>query len=82
MHGMTTSRVEVTNVDSQGIWLFVDPKEHFLPYEEFPWFKEAKLSDVLNVELLSGGHIHWPSLDVDLSIEILENPQRFPLKAK
>ena len=50
--------------------------------EIFPWFKESKLADVLNVELYSGGHIYWPALDVDLSTTILENPERFPLKSK
>jgi hypothetical protein len=53
-----------------------------LPYENFPWFKESKLADILKVELYSGGHIYWPALDVDLSTTILENPERFPLKSK
>ena len=82
MPGTTTSRIEVTNIDSQGIWLFLDSKEYFLSYDEYPWFKEARLSDIFNVEILSGQHIHWPVLDVDLSIPILENPQNFPLKFK
>jgi len=75
-------QIEVTNVDSQGIWLFVEGREYFLPYEKYPWFKESKLADVLNVELYSGGHIYWPTLDVDLSVTILENPEQFPLKSK
>ncbi len=25
---------------------------------------------------------YWPDLDVDLTEEIIENPDRFPLKAK
>lgn len=82
MPGTNTSTIEVTNIDSQGVWLFVDPKEYFLPYDLYPWFKDARLSDVLHVELLSGQHIHWPALDVDLSIEILESPESFPLKSK
>jgi hypothetical protein len=28
------------------------------------------------------GHFHWPDLDVDLSLQIIRNPERFPLKAK
>ena len=82
MPGTSISQIEVTNVDSQGIWLFVEGREYFLPYGKFPWFKESKLADVLNVELYSGGHIYWPALDVDLSTKILENPERFPLKSK
>jgi len=79
MPGTSISQIEVTNVDSQRIWLFVEEKEYFLSYENYPWFKESKLSDILNVELYSGGHIYWPALDIDLSINILENPKRYPL---
>jgi len=27
-------------------------------------------------------HFYWPDLDVDLSKEIIKNPERFPLKVK
>jgi hypothetical protein len=82
MPGTNTSLIEVTNVDSQGLWLLVEGKEYFLSYQDFPWFKESKLADVLNVELYSGGHIYWPILDVDLSTRILENPNDYPLKSR
>ena len=82
MPGTSTLQIEVTNIDSQGVWLFVEGKEYFLSYENFPWFKESKLADILNVQLCSGGHIYWPDLDVDLSTTILENPDSYPLKSK
>jgi len=82
MPGTNISQIEVTNVDSQGLWLLVEDKEYFLSHEDFPWFKESKLADVLNVELYSEGHIYWPALDVDLSTAILENPDHYPLKSK
>jgi len=28
------------------------------------------------------GHLYWPQLDVDLAIESLEAPEKFPLVAK
>lgn len=82
MPGVSISPIEVTNVDGQGIWLLVDGKEYFLSHENFPWFKESKLTDILNVELYSGGHVYWPALDVDLSTSIFENPEQYPLKSK
>ena len=82
MPGTNISQIEVTNVDGQGLWLLAEGKEYFLAHEDFPWFKESKLADVLNVELYSEGHIYWPALDVDLSVEIIENPSRYPLKSK
>lgn len=53
-----------------------------MPYDKFPWFKEANVGDIIKVELSPTGHLYWPELDNDLSVEILENPERFPLVAK
>jgi len=80
--GTSTSPVEVTNIDRHGLWVFVNGKEYFLPYEEYPWFRTARVSDVLNVQLLHGVHLHWPALDVDLSVKSLENPGEYPLVAE
>jgi len=32
--------------------------------------------------LLHGYHLYWPELDVDLEIDNLENPEKYPLKSK
>ena len=53
-----------------------------MSYEEFPWFKEQPVNAILNVEEQSLGHFYWPDMDVDLTEEMIENPERFPLKAK
>jgi len=79
--GADTSLVEVTNVDTHGIWILVHDKEHFLPHEDFPWFKKARVEDILNVELHHGVHLHWPTLDVDLALDSLEKPDKYPLVA-
>jgi len=74
--------VEVTNISSHGIWLLTREKELFIPYKEFPWFKDAPIGKIFNVEEPTPGHFYWPELDVDLGIESIEHPERFPLKAK
>jgi len=51
-------------------------------YEDFPWFKDAPIGKILNVEQPTPGHFYWPDLDVDLGLETIERPERFPLKAK
>jgi hypothetical protein len=68
-------------VSSHGIWLLADGRELFLSYEDFPWFKDVPLKTILNVEQPSPGHFHWPDLDVDLGLDSIEHPERFPLKA-
>ncbi|MBT3295461.1 MAG: DUF2442 domain-containing protein [Verrucomicrobia bacterium] len=82
MLGTNTSPAEVTNVDAHGIWVLVCDKEHFLPHEDFPWFKKANIEDVLNLELHHGVHLHWPALDIDLTLDSLENPHKYPLVAE
>lgn len=81
LRGKATSGVEVTNVSSHGVWILVDDREFFMPYDEFPWFREAPIGGILNVEQPGPGHLYWPDLDVDLSIDAIEHPERFPLQA-
>jgi hypothetical protein len=75
----SASEVEVTNVGSFGLWILLQEKEYFLPYEQYPWFKEARIADVLNVTLAHEDHLHWPALGVDLCVESLDHPEDFPL---
>jgi len=80
--GRHISAVEVTNISAHGIWILNSDREMFLSYEDFPWFRDAPVGKILNVEQPSPGHFHWPDLDIDLTAEIIEHPQRFPLRAK
>ncbi len=78
-HGDLTSKLEVTNISQHGFWLFHNGKEYFLPFEKYPWFRDAMVSDILNVEHLHDDHFYWPALDVDLSVSILEDPDKYKL---
>ncbi len=78
--GKNTGRVEVTHISANGVWLLAGDKELFMSYEDFPWFKDAPVGKILNVEEPGEEHFFWPELDVDLTIEIIEHPERFPLK--
>lgn len=80
--GNNTSAVEVTNISTHGLWLLARDREYFMPYSSFPWFKEQRVSAIVNVEESSPGHFYWPDLDIDLSEEIIEHPERFPNVAR
>jgi len=80
--GEATSEVKVTNVSGHGLWLYAHGSEYFLPYDQYPWFKEKSISEISNVQEPSPGHYHWPDLDVDLSERILKNPDEYPLRVK
>jgi len=81
-HGTGTSAVEVTNVSPNGLWLLLDERELFLSYDQFPWFREAPIGKVVHVELPSPRHLYWPELDVDLEVESVLHPERYPLVSR
>jgi hypothetical protein len=77
--GRGISPVEVTNIAVHGLWLLVDDREFFLPYDEFPWFRHATVSQVVNVIRFGTENLHWPDLDVDLTLDSIEHPDLYPL---
>ena len=78
-HGASASEIEVTNISPHGFWLWLAGREIFVPFSEFPWFKEATIAKIANVEWPSEDHLYWPDLDVDLSVRSIEHPEEFPL---
>ncbi len=77
--GLNTSPVEVTNISRHGFWLLLENEELFLPFSDFPWFQNVAVGKILNVELSSSNHLYWPELDIDLAVESIRHPERFPL---
>ena len=77
--GASTSPVEVTNISQHGFWLLLENEELFLPFSEFPWFRNVTIGKILHVELPSPNHLYWPELDLDLAVESIRHPERFPL---
>src|SRR5438552_2017359 len=77
--GRSTSPVEVTNVSRHGFWLFIGDRELFVSFQSFPWFKAASIDAITHVELPSPHHLYWPDLDVDLAVESIEHPEKYPL---
>jgi len=82
MPGTATLQAEVTNISRHGFWLLLDERELFLPFEEYPWFKRAPVEAILRLDRPQPDHLHWPDLDIDLSVDSIERPERYPLKAK
>ena len=80
--GRSNSPIEVTNISPHGFWLFIDETELFVPFNEFPWFKEASIAEITRVELPSPHHLYWPALDIDLALDSIEHPERYPLVSK
>ncbi|MBI4792014.1 MAG: DUF2442 domain-containing protein [Deltaproteobacteria bacterium] len=80
--GIDTSQVEVTNISQHGLWLLTEEEELFLSFDDFPWFKEARVSAIMNVEQPQPEHFYWPDIDVDLTLDSIRHPERYPLISK
>jgi hypothetical protein len=80
--GKNISECEVLNVSPNGVWLLANDHEYFLPHEKFPWFRNARIAQICNVEMQAQGHLHWPDLDVDLDLDSIQSPEKYPLVFK
>lgn len=74
--------VSVLMINDKGLMLSVLGNDYFISYNRVPWMRDARISDVLNVQMSGRSAIEWPSLDVDLEIDSLKHPERFPLVMK
>ena len=82
VHGPSTSPVEVTNVTPHGFWFLLGERELFVSFDEFPWFRDASVRQITNVQLPSPHHLYWPDLDIDLAVESIEHPEQYPLVSR
>ena len=80
--GKSTLAVEIGNVSTHGFWILVGEAEYFLPFSKFPWFRDAPIGHVLNVKLLRANHLYWPDLDVDLTLDVILHPEKYPLASR
>ena len=60
----------------------IGKRDYFLSYNRIPWMQDAPIRSVLNVQMSGPEAIEWPDLDVDLEIESLQHPERYPLIIK
>jgi hypothetical protein len=78
----TVPSVSVRMINAQGIMISVLGNDYFLSYNRVPWMRNTTVRDVLNVKMEGSDAIVWPDLDVDLEIDSLKHPERYPLVMK
>ena len=83
MLGTDTSQIsaQITNIEYDGFWILTPDGEYFVAFEDYPDFRKATVAQIYNFRQLFDGY-HWPDLDVDLKIDNLEHPERYPLQAR
>lgn len=77
-----STSVSVLMINAQGIMISVKGNDYFLSYNRIPWMKDATVKSILNVQMSGREAIEWPDLDVDLEVESLKHPERYPLIMK
>ena len=82
MPGSITSVAEVNHISKNGFWILLGDEELLVPFEHFPWFKKATVEQISDVNWPTPDHLHWPSLDIDLSVQSIRQPQDFPLTSQ
>jgi len=82
MRRIVTSPTEIVQVTKFGLWLAVGDEELWLDYNHYPWFRNATIQSICDVQEPSPGHFFWPALDIDLDIDTLRHPEDFPLVAQ
>ncbi len=83
MPGICTSAVEVIHISRHGFWLLLGEEEELLlPFAQFPWFRQATIEQISTIEWPTPDHLYWPELDIDLSVQSIRQPEKFPLLAK
>ncbi len=80
--GASILEIEVTNVSKHGFWLLLVDEELFVSFAEVPWFKDASVAKLTNVERPQPHHLYWPDLDVDLAVDSIRHPEQFPLVSR
>ena len=79
---LKSTSVSVLMINGQGIMISVCGQDYFLSYNRIPWMRDAAIKDVLDVRMCGSEAIEWPRLDIDLEIESLRHPERYPLLIK
>lgn len=78
----SNTSANVLMINDKGLMLSVLGQDYFISFNRLPWMKDAAVRDVLDVQMCGDDAIEWPKLDIDLEIDSLKHPERYPLVMK
>ena len=79
---ISSTSVDVLMINDKGVMISVQGQDYFLSYNRVPWMRDATINEVLDVQMSGTNAIEWPKLDVDLEVDSLRHPERYPLIIK
>lgn len=83
MAGTDTSQInaQITSIEQGGFWLLIPDGEYFVSFEDYPDFRNATVAQIHRFQKSHDG-FHWPDLDIDIELDALKHPERFPRQFK
>ncbi len=78
---MPAAAAELKRVTSHGFALQLGHEELRLPFKRFPWFRRATVDQLSEVEWHASGHLYWPTLAVELSVDFIREAAAQPTSA-
>lgn len=76
--GVVTSPIQIVRIGSGELDIMLHGTPVTMSLALFPWFDGAPESAIRNVREVRPNHFHWEELDVDLTADMIRNPQRYP----
>ena len=74
----TLEQAQITNIERDGFWLLLEEGEFFVPFERYPTFQKATVEQIFQFEQ-DDDAFYWPELDIDIELDALKHPERYPL---
>jgi hypothetical protein len=78
---ISQTSILVTNIEQDGFWLLTSEGEYFVAFADYPDFYQATVAQIHNFRGSLEG-CYWPDLDIDIEMDALKHPERFPRKFK
>jgi hypothetical protein len=69
--------VVITSIERDGFWLLTSEGEYFISFADYPDFQNATVAQIHNFKSSYDG-FHWPDLDIDIELDALKYPERYP----
>jgi hypothetical protein len=79
MPGTNISQTDtiITNIEKDGFWLLTSEGEYFVSFAYYADFQNATVAQIHNFQSSPDG-FHWPDLDIDIELDALKCPERYP----
>lgn len=78
-NGMTMKENKFLSADATGFNIMANGVEYRLNFTDCPWFEYCTIAEMADFRADQWG-VYWDAAEVDLSIESLQHPEKFPVK--